>query len=88
MLAPKGIIVAVMNGGWETKTQKPYVDFRRWLDDKISDYEYISGGTFDTTKISTRLVCIEKANPLLREYEGWESHYAWEWHLCDTTTKD
>ena len=56
LLSEHGELYAIVNGGWETKEQRKYVEFRDWLCDKLNMYEFVPRDTFETTSISTRIL--------------------------------
>lgn len=81
-LNDKGILVSIVNGGWETKTQKKYVEFREWLSDKLYKYEYIPENTFESTSISTRIIELRKDNSdSLKKHNGFKNHNQYEFVL-------
>ena len=88
LLSDKGTLVSITNGGWEVKNQKPYYEFRNWLSDKLTYYDYIPPNTFETTKIATRVIRLQKDNWRMKEYNGWSSYYAWEYVLMATNDQD
>lgn len=81
MLNKNGVLISIVNGGWETKTQKKYVEFREWLSDKLYSYEFIPEKTFESTSISTRIIELRKNNESAEPYQGWNSWNQWNFVL-------